>query len=328
MPIRSGIESLEASFRVADVGGAVKPIDAAQYEAIRQRLDGGTAKGLVVLVHGYNNDRNAAVAAYEGFFARQREIAQLVAERALADNKIFSEVYWAGDADWGFVSFLCYMGAVGNARQTGVHFAELLARLAERAEPLEVQLVGHSLGCRVVFEALRHLGAVANLRVTHVVFMAAAVPLSLLEAPADQQRLRYSFDQVMRRSQGAARSLFSPDDIVLTGAFPAGQSLASGPEGFMPVALGRDFWQALIEPPRFTQHQVHGANHSDYWGWNSKKLAQARDAQQHVHQFLGFNSGGERPTSGREPGSRDMEEREETATRTTPTRPLPETWQP
>lgn len=328
MPIRPGVESLEASFRVDPVGGDVSDVAGEQVRLIRQRLNGGTATGLVVLVHGYNNNREQADAAYEGFFALQKKIASLPPNRPLADNKIFVEVYWAGDADWGFASFLFYMGAVGNAKVTGGHFGALLAKLADRPEPLEVQLVGHSLGCRVVFELLRHVGGIGNVHVTRAVFMAAAVPLSLLEAPADQQRLRYHFDQVMRRSLGASRSLYSPDDVVLAGAFPLGQSLAKGPEGFMPVALGRDFWQALVEPQRFTQYQVLGANHSDYWGWNANKLTQADDAQRQVHEFLGFNFGGERRTARREPGSRDIDGREGGAIRTVDTRALPETWQP
>lgn len=328
MPIRSGFASLNASFRRDAVGGPVQDIDGEEAGAIRQALHGGTGKGLVLLVHGYNNNREQACEAYEGFFARQKEIACLGPGRPLADNKLFVEVYWAGDAKWGVASFLFYMGAVTNAKDTGVHFARLLRQLAERAEPLEVQVIGHSLGCRVIFEVLRHLAGASKLRVTHVAFMAGAVPLSLLEDPGDQACLRHAFDAAMRNSQGAARSLFSPDDVVLTGAFPLGQSLAKGPEGVMPVALGRDFWQALVEPQRFTQYQVHGANHSDYWGWNARKMAQAQDAQRQVHEFLGFNFGGERGTAARETGSRDIEGREETATRSVQTRPLPDSWQP
>ena len=329
MRYRSGFPTLEASLRVLAEGGRVKDaVDDDDFLPIQQELNGGTAKGLILLVHGYNNTRQAASDAYEGFFARQKEIADLPANRPLADNKLFVEVFWPGDADWGFASFLFYMGAVTNAKLTGERFAAFLRRVAGRAEPLDVQVVGHSLGCRVVFEFIRHLIGAAGVRVTHVVFMAAAVPLSLLEEPADEELLRHAFDQVMARSQGAARSLFSPDDIVLTGAFPAGQSLAKGREGLMPVALGRDFWQALVEPARFSQYQVRGANHSDYWGWNTDKLAQGKDAQRQVHQFLGFNAAGDRRIVGRDPGAREIEGREAMATRTVDTRPLPQAWQP
>lgn len=291
MPQRAGIASLEVSLRTAPAGGPVRDaVPEEELEKVRQAVNAGTAKGLVILVHGYNNSLKEADEAFAGFFERQRDIAQLPENRPLADNKVFLELYWPGDADWGIASFLFYMGAIKNAKLSAKGFADMLKALATRLEPLEVQVIGHSLGCRVIFELLRGIANAQNILLTRTVFMAAAVPLFLIESPQDQNRPRYWYDLVLRRSQGQARSLFSPADSVLSLAFPLGQTLAKGDEGFMPVALGHDFWQCSAMPEQFTQYEVAGADHPDYWGWKPRTRRQALDAQLQVHEFLGFNS--------------------------------------
>jgi hypothetical protein len=88
---------------------------------------------------------------------------------------------------------------------------------------------------------------------------------------------------------------------VLAFAFPAGQSLAPGSEGFFPTALGHEKWIAATVPNNLDQQPNPGAGHGDYWGWNTKpKPSQcANTAAREVRSYLQFPSAGSRATSER-----------------------------
>ncbi len=301
------------SLRKEPVGGPVDDqVPQAAIDALRQALNSGTARGLVLLVHGYNNDCEAARKSYEGFFDVQRELAQLPEGRALADNRVFAAMYWPGDADWGAASALFYMRALKNAVLSAQRFAAALVQLARRPDPLDVQIIGHSMGCRVALELLRSL-AVPNLRVSRVVLMAGAVPTYMLEEAAGAGSLRAAYDAAIGGAGGALRSLYSSWDPVLAFAFPAGQGLAPGDEGILPTALGHEYWEAAVAPVGFTQGEVSHAKHSDYWGGESSRRAIALDAQRQVRDFLGFQSSAPRDTAAREVAAR-----EDTPARDTP----------
>lgn len=111
-------------------------------------------------------------------------------------------------------------------------------------------------------------------------------------------------------------SLHSRGDDVLRLAFPLGQSLAPGPEGFFPVALGRREFAGpgAALPPVLVQHEIRGANHGHYWGQgrNPQGRANAEKAARHVRRFLGFGA----PLP-REVETRTTEAREEVASRAT-----------
>jgi pimeloyl-ACP methyl ester carboxylesterase len=204
---------------------------------------------VVLLVHGYNADAEEARRAFDGF------LRMLPARFPPAGR-----VYWPGDADWGVFSALCYPTKIPVARQSAAKLASYLATLrGPGGGPIELTLVGHSLGCRVVLELLEDLSWLDDSRVVVrvVVLMAAAVPTDLIEAGG---QLR----------QGAVRPFhrhvyFSDDDRVLRFAFPAGQALArlAGLEhGRSLEAVGLHGNPASY-PSR--SRDLQGNRHSDYW---------------------------------------------------------------
>jgi pimeloyl-ACP methyl ester carboxylesterase len=313
------------SLRKSPVGGPVNDrVPQGDLDRVRALLDAGTARGLVLLVHGYNNSLTEASASYDGFFALQRELAQLPAERALADNRVFVRTYWPGDADWGAASFLAYMKAVKNGVVAGERFAAAIRELARRPEPLDVHIVGHSMGCRVALEILRWLAGVPNVRVSRVVLMAAAVPTFRMEAAsAGPDSLRSAYDATVGRG-GLCRTLYSSSDLVLALAFPAGQTLAEGDEGLAPTAIGHEQWAAAVPPAGLTQSEVRKAMHSDYWGGETSKRGVAIEAQKLVREVLGFQSSAAREVAPRDAGAREAPAaRELAAARATAARASP-----
>lgn len=271
------------SFRREPRGGATAPPPAESTNALA-RFD-----RVVLLIHGYNNDERDAEAAYRGFDRLQRELGQIPERQPVAGGRLV-EVYWPGDANWGIFSFLFYMGSIGRALETADLLASALRTAAAARGFLNVDVVAHSMGCRLTMETLKRLEAVPNLHVRRVVFMAAAVATTMLEPEPDEHGLRRAYDHVL--TDGAI-SLYSPADMVLAVAFPLGQTLAPGSEGFLPAALGHERWTGETVPPNLLhrQYQNHGAGHSDYWGWREKTRAvQGRFANEHIRDFLGLGA--------------------------------------
>lgn len=311
---------LTLSLRIDPVGGDVADgVPRAQIDAVRAELNAAVGRGLVLLVHGFNNTLEDATGSYDGFFRVQRELAQIPDARALADNRVFVRVLWPGDAKWGVLSPLYYPRSVTAGVLCAERFgAALRALAAGRAEPLDVWIVGHSMGCRIALEILRWITQTPSLRVSRLVLMAGAVPTYRLEATAQKPgSLRKAYDDTLGARAGACRSLYSSWDGVLAGAFPYGQSLAEGDEGFTPVALGHEYWQAGVPLAGHTQGEVHGAGHSDYWGGEKKTHEIALRAQKQVAEFLGFQSSAARDTVEREAAGRQTVEARETASRGT-----------
>lgn len=250
---------------------------------------------LVLLIHGYNNTLRAGRDAYEGFRAVQRELAELEPDQPITHGQIV-DVYWPGDANWGIVSALYYMWSIDKAKRSAEVLAGTLEEAIRESGFKQIDIVAHSMGGRFTLELIKHLIVVPNLIVRRVVFMAAAVPVFMLE-PNDAHQLRAAYDTKL---QGGAISLFSPDDMVLSLAFPVGQTLAGAGEGWFPTALGHDLWVNHLTPGNLSQHQISGAGHSDYWGWNQDSIEQARMANTYVRNFLGFPGRGERDIPSRE----------------------------
>ena len=283
------VQRVTFSYREHPVGGEVSAQPAISDEnAVKQ------AQHLVILIHGYNNDAQAAKQAYDGFHARQRDLA---GGARYGIGLTFVEVYWPGDAAWGFASFLFYMGSIKRAIQTAGLLAAYLA--GNIGNLVRIDIVAHSMGCRLATELLR---ALVNQPITpqieRIVFMAGAIPTFMLEQRNPPRRLRPSYDQMLR---DGARSLYSGADRVLALAFPAGQSLAPGEEGFLPTALGHAQWTDPTIPNNLDQQQNPGAGHGDYWGWNDKPkpLQCATKAAEEVRSYLQFPSAGSRTISER-----------------------------
>lgn len=216
--------------------------------------DPRTHTEIVVLVHGYNNTQADAAASYNGFRIRQYESIRGLASPAL-DN-VLADTFWPGDADWGavdFLDFLFYSDAVGVARSAGDRLAQHLRTMPGL---VVVHFIGHSLGCRVVLEAIEHLRLSGGPAVGRVALMAAAVPVFKVEHGAALAAAMNHAERVL--------VLYSDDDTVLRYAFPPGQTLAGGDEGSFPTALGRQPTPAVAG---LTERvRVAGADHGSYWG--------------------------------------------------------------
>lgn len=224
------------------------------------------ARRLLLLIHGYNNDLVfARDTAYPGFESLQREIAGIGPDADYAPGWRVVHVYWPGDADHGLFSALFYPSVVKNAPISGGALARLLDAAAGD-EGIEVVIVSHSVGCRVVAELLKALPTGSRVHVTRVAFFAAALPTFMLE---NQSAGSLGF-AVSVRIEERAISLYSGADMVLGIAFPLGQTLAPGDEGVLPTALGHELWALNAVPGILDQGENPGAGHSDYWGWRGK----------------------------------------------------------
>jgi pimeloyl-ACP methyl ester carboxylesterase len=217
----------------------------------------GTSRHLLLLIHGFNNDANAALRSYDRFLAEQFRLG-LLTQRVV-------RVYWPGDVG---VSF--YYRSIRRAQDTALHLARWLDAAARRRDGLVLDVVAHSMGCRLTLELIREIAAIADspVIVRRVVFMAAAVPVQhlFLRNPVEARSLRPAFDD----SGARGLSLFSPDDVVLRFTFPLGQrmgdSLGYDFSGRPIVALGYRRWNAdTAMRPRLRQRQAKYANHWHYW---------------------------------------------------------------
>lgn len=302
------IQPLILSFRTQDQGGDFRnapPMDEFYQNWNKHKL--------VLLIHGYNNPVPDARAAYEGFFSLQRQLAAYAPDGNFAPDRNFVEVFWKGD-DWGILSPLYYMNAIPFALQTAEALADTLKTLAkQRAEGLELEVVAHSLGTRLTLELLRHIGMDRSITVTRIVFFAAATPTFMLEDPAEPHGLRQAYDSVLRYG---IRSLHSGNDIVLSVAFPIGQTLASGHEGFSPTALGHERWESSGAPSTLEQDENRNANHWDYWGWKKDRPQCEKFANEQARDYLHFTGLGDRSLQAAATAERDTSEAPDTPERT------------
>lgn len=277
------------SLRHLERGGEV--LDTPQpnpFDVLRRSWD------LVLLIHGYNNDLRAGREAYEGFRLVQREIGQVNPDRPATDRSLV-DIYWPGDADWGIVSALYYPWSIEKARRSAAVLAHALDEAVTLSGFKQIDVVAHSMGCRLTLELLKQLRAIPGVLVRRVVFMAGAVPTFVLE-PGDDHEVRAAYDTVLARG---AVSLFSPDDMVLSLAFPLGQTLGGAGEGWFPTALGHERWASPLAPPNLDQQHVHGAGHSDYWGWDEKTRDKARVAGLRAREVLSLGAIPEREVASR-----------------------------
>ncbi|MEC4890105.1 MAG: alpha/beta hydrolase [Nitrospira sp.] len=272
---------------------------------LRERLEGGdllpdvrqiplpapfARSEAIILIHGFNNHYGEAGVAYQGFRLRQyqRVTPRMIPPRL---EEILADLFWPGDAAWGLfdlMDFLVYPTAVGTAKEA----APRLARYLRSMPVLRItHFIGHSLGCRIVLETIDDLQRNGGPVVGKVCLMAAAVPVFKV-------RFGGELAGAMEHAR-EVRILHSDDDAVLKYAFPPGQTLASGDEGFFPNALG------LYRPPpdvagRVDPVNIEDAGHGDYWGHSqSEPTALAAD---HIAEFFRFGSW-QRTMAARIPGT-------------------------
>jgi pimeloyl-ACP methyl ester carboxylesterase len=207
------------------------------------------------LIHGYNVDQKAASAAF-------RQLVDLIREKAgmpplLEEGRCL--LYWPAYVSGGLwlgklpvLSAASYAWQVPSARDAA---RALKAFIDEQTHSRpRLNLIAHSLGCRLVLELLQHYSEVpyaARPVFDTVVLMAAAVPTHFLDWYGRLGSGTYVAERVV--------VLFSEKDEVLRNWFPPGQTLAR--EGFLPEAVGRRGRPVF----RWADVQATENDHSDYF---------------------------------------------------------------
>jgi pimeloyl-ACP methyl ester carboxylesterase len=172
---------------------------------------------LVILVHGFNTSEKKARNSYKKFLTNlgvpsDDRIGTWSHGRI---SRAFWGFYWPGDHSSLPISILSapqiYGERRGTAETSGESLAELVMHLSDTQE---IILVGHSLGCRVVLEAVRRIaiareihGRTGGAQITSVCLMAAAVPIG--DCHGDEAPYR------RRDGEPKELVLFSGHDMVL-----------------------------------------------------------------------------------------------------------------
>jgi pimeloyl-ACP methyl ester carboxylesterase len=239
---------------------------------------------VVLLIHGFNVTEERGLETYRRFVGRLRDILAIPRDVPVADDRLVA-LYWPGDADWGFAKPLAYMRSVPRARDIGAGLAKLLDDSVGAHPFIAVDIVAHSLGCRLALETLLAVSTApgSRVRIDRIQFMAGAAPTFMLDDTDDTPRLRAAFEASLG---SGAKSLYSGSDLVLTAAFPPGQTLAGKGEGFMPTALGHAKWPSHGELGCIDPVEMPGAGHGSYWGGDDPDYS--RETALIAHEFLGM----------------------------------------
>lgn len=237
----------ELTVREEPAGGAVR----SEVREVTPPFAQGRRR-VVLLVHGYNHTEEAARGRYDRFTEDLTKLGP--SARALLPD--LGGFYWPGDADLGPISFLSYPFEIEPAKESAERLAEYVRTLVgPGGTATELHFIGHSLGSRVVLEALDRLAEVPPPagHVAGACLMAAAVPVAMVEERGPLLE--------GATLPGTTLALYSRDDIVLHVAFPAGETAAG--EGFFPTAVGRFGQPTGVWTER---QELAGDDHEDYWG--------------------------------------------------------------
>jgi len=200
----------------------------------------------VILIHGFANSQARADESYVRLAAGLADNLWLPRPERLAR---FFGFHWPGDHRLPVISQLTYSSRVGAATASGHALGRQLANL----DPdVEVMLVAHSLGCRVLlaaFEWIVEQADGAGPRITAAFLLAAAVPVGECVPP----------ERFAARHPGVRYVvLHSHRDRALMLAFRPGQFFFDQ----MAQAVGR---YGLPERDRWDQRIPTGLGHSAYW---------------------------------------------------------------
>lgn len=237
----------ELSVRTQPRGGTV-------YRGMRARgqLDQLDEPRIIILVHGFNVDCKGAQHTYQEFLERLQVQAW---PTPLQSYGAFWGFYWPGDHRSRVMSVVTFPVRIDEAKEAGRQLARLII---DRLKPnQEIFFVAHSLGCRVVMEALYEIavrehqaGINLGAPVRGVFLMAGAVPYQLCQDHADFRRR----DPLRPRDW----VIHSAHDWVLHWSFPGGE-WAQGERGG--EAIGRHGWPA----GRWLHSVPTELGHGDYW---------------------------------------------------------------
>jgi esterase/lipase superfamily enzyme len=250
-PIRDAPKTFRLSVRVnANHGGRV---DAAVQDL--DNLKGSGFRFAMILVHGFNNSAQEARDSYRIQFGLL--VDDLKRSRIAPDA--VAEFQWPGDEEVVGPNALGYATDIQRALDSAQRFAAFLADIgapAQGAPAVKLALVGHSLGCRLIIEALAGLPARNAPTFDVISLMAAALPVELV----DRGRRLSPTQRLARR----LLKFYSENDDVLHYAFPLGQRWASIrriESAYYAEAVGRSG-----DPRQFgTGFDQKPNGHSDYW---------------------------------------------------------------
>lgn len=251
------------SVRAADVGGPVA-------SQVSPPSFSPASPLLVILVHGYNVNKQGARASYSAF-------TSLLQKYGITTLSTYGQIVgfcWPGDVNLGIFSGLAYPTEMGAVRASASLLADFLMTLrGPQGLPIQLIVVAHSLGNRLALQLIGNLLQQSNRilwgRIEGLCLMAAAVPVSMVE---DVNKLGAA------AQASKTRVLFSRNDTVLHWAFPPGETAAF--EGFFPQAVGLFGNPVTAWTSRF---DLQPYNHGDYFSGKGNDDRSAR----YVAQFLG-----------------------------------------
>ena len=191
---------IELTARENPVGGQVVPTISIWGSLVGIRR-------LTVLVHGYNNTELGARGTWRRVYSR---LAEITGGRSMSSLALY---YWPCETKFRLVSFASYPLQVSKALSCGDALGDYILRTAAANPPLTLQFVGHSLGCRLILQALARIGHSEKVAIKSALLMAAAVPVGLCEAPR-LYSVKRAVDELV---------LYSRNDSVLRQHFRSGQ---------------------------------------------------------------------------------------------------------
>lgn len=245
-------QPIQISSRTRPRGGpAIYPLSA-------PRL--GRWSRVTIFVHGFNNNEKQARVRWRQ--TRVRLAPMLGVSKYMTR---LAEYYWPGDRGIGprFLKSVLYARDVQMARRCGQDLGRFLD---ERGSPQHVAFVGHSLGCRVVLEALRELRVrSSSVTCSTALLMAAAVPEGLCGFPNQFARAPGLASLAKRE-----HVLYSFNDHVLRLWFPPGQWGAQLLRDDDPAPGSRSAVGRTGGPVgRWSLATQTRLDHSDYWVSNA-----------------------------------------------------------
>jgi pimeloyl-ACP methyl ester carboxylesterase len=246
---------------------SVRPDDgseALRYVRWRGSRQDYTSARLVILVHGFNTTEPKARDSYQKFLANlARFSAARLGAGAYGEARAFWAFYWPGDHSSHAVGIVNALGVYnerkGNADNSGRSLGELIMRLSPEQE---IVLVGHSMGCRVVLEALAYVAQMrlyrpGGARISAACLMAAAVPVGA----CDGEEARY------RRRPGEPTELvlYSGNDWVLRPGYATAEWLYDSSEGPAVGATGQPEGRWLDRTAGANPPVDTNLGHRHYW---------------------------------------------------------------
>jgi esterase/lipase superfamily enzyme len=220
-----------------------------------QKLEHAEVSHVVLLVHGFNNTRKDASKSYD----EQIEHLKIALTGRVDEPNAIAAFHWPGDLAMSPVRFapidaLGYHLDIKQARKSADRLAVFLGKLRPgTGSALRVSIVAHSLGARLILEALKKLPR-GRLQVKVVSMLAAAVPVELVGTG----------DPLRPRAPGKLLVLHSDQDWALRLAYPIGQRRAHNDK--IEEILSREAVGRHGQPHDLgTMRRNTRLGHSEYW---------------------------------------------------------------